>query len=71
MNVLPSGSEQIAEALDTASETGSRYESGRVPLSVTMLYRVAAVLDIRIEALLGQGQHEFNHILEILMLFQI
>jgi transcriptional regulator with XRE-family HTH domain len=47
--------EQLAEALDVASETVSRYESGRVPLSVTMLYRVADVLDIKIESLVGKG----------------
>ena len=47
--------EQLAEALDVASETISRYESGRVPLSVTMLYRVADVLDVRIETLIGSG----------------
>lgn len=52
--------EQLAEALDVASETVSRYESGRVPLSLTMLDRVADALDTRIEALVGKGPTGLN-----------
>ena len=47
--------ERFAEELDVASETVSKYENGKLPLSVTMLYRVADILEVEVEVLLGKG----------------
>lgn len=47
--------ERLAEALEVQPETVSRYESGRVPLSMAMLYRVADALDVDVESLVGTG----------------
>lgn len=47
--------EQLAEALDVATETVSRYEVGRAPPSLPMLYRIAEALGVEVTSLLGQG----------------
>lgn len=44
--------EQLAEAIDVAPETLWRYESGRLPLSLTMLYKVADALGVPAEMLI-------------------
>ena len=44
--------EKLAEALGVAPETISRYETGAIPLSVTMVYRVAEALGVGVGALL-------------------
>lgn len=46
--------EQLAEAVDVATETISRYESGRRALSLTMIHKLAGVLSIRVELLVGK-----------------
>jgi transcriptional regulator with XRE-family HTH domain len=45
--------ERLAEALDVVPETVWRYESSRLPLSLTMLYKVAVVMGVPVEALVG------------------
>lgn len=47
--------EQLAEALDVATETISRYEVGRLPPSLPMLYRMADALGVDIEVLVRRG----------------
>lgn len=47
--------EQLAEALDVATETISRYEGGKLPPSLPMLYRMAEALGIDIEVLVRRG----------------
>jgi transcriptional regulator with XRE-family HTH domain len=47
--------EQLAEALDVATETASRYESGKLPPSLPMLYRMAEALGVDIETLVRRG----------------
>jgi transcriptional regulator with XRE-family HTH domain len=47
--------EQLAEALDVATETVSRYEAAKLPPSLPMLYRIADVLSIDVESLGGRG----------------
>ena len=44
--------EKLAEILAVAPETISRYETGAIPLSVTMVFRVAEALGVGVEALL-------------------
>jgi len=44
--------EKLAEKLAVAPETISRYETGAIPLSVTMVFRVAEALGVGVEALL-------------------
>ncbi|GMV27623.1 MAG: hypothetical protein AMXMBFR58_36540 [Phycisphaerae bacterium] len=45
--------EQLAEKLGITPETVSRYETGGLPLSLSMLHRVADVLDVEAVALFG------------------
>ena len=47
--------EQLAEALDVATETISRYEVGRFPPSLPMLSRLADALEVDLQSLLGMG----------------
>ena len=47
--------EQLAEVLDVATETISRYEVGRFPPSLPMLSRLADALDVDLQSLLGMG----------------
>jgi transcriptional regulator with XRE-family HTH domain len=48
--------EKLAETLDVATETVWRYESGRLPLSLTMLYRVADALGVPVEMLVQKDK---------------
>ena len=45
--------ERLAEALTTQPATVSRYETGAIALSVTMLHRIAAVFEVPAGVLLG------------------
>ena len=58
--------EKLAEILGVASETISRYETGTIPLSVTMVFRVAEALGVGIEALLpmDSGSTDEDELLE-------
>ena len=47
--------EKLAEAIGVEVETLWRYEAGRVPLSVAMLDKLAELLEVRIERLVGKG----------------
>ena len=47
--------EQLAETLDVATETVSRYEAGKLPPSLPMLYRMADALSVDVESLVGRG----------------
>src|SRR5690349_10616654 len=47
--------EKLAEALDVATETISRYEVGRFPPSLPMLSRLADALGIDLQSILGIG----------------
>jgi transcriptional regulator with XRE-family HTH domain len=47
--------EKLAEAIGVEVETLWRYEAGRLPISVAMLDKLADLLDIRIERLVGKG----------------
>lgn len=44
--------ERLAEELDTQATTVSRYESGTIPLTLTMLFKVARVLGVGPERLI-------------------
>ena len=44
--------EKLAEILGVAAETVSRYETASIPLSISMLYRVAEALGVGVGALL-------------------
>jgi transcriptional regulator with XRE-family HTH domain len=44
--------EELAEALEVATETVSRYEGGRSPPSLPMLYRIAEALGIDVGLLI-------------------
>lgn len=48
--------EQLAERIGVQPETVSRYETGSVPLSLTMLYRVSDALDVPVDSLLVVDQ---------------
>ena len=58
--------EKLAEVLEVAAETVSRYETGAIPLSVTMVYRVAEALGVGVEALLpvDTGHPDEDELLE-------
>lgn len=45
---------QLAEAIDVSVESLSRYETGRLALSLELLARVAHVLEIPVENLIGE-----------------
>ena len=47
--------EQLAETLDVATETVSRYEAGRLLPSLPMLYRMADALGVDVESLVRRG----------------
>jgi len=44
--------ERLAEALGVHAETVSRYETGAISASIALLYRLADVLGVQVEALL-------------------
>jgi transcriptional regulator with XRE-family HTH domain len=52
--------EQLAEALDVATETVSRYEGGRSPPSLAMLYRIAEALGIDVGLLIDPESTELT-----------
>ncbi len=52
--------EQLAEALDVATETVSRYEGGRAPPSLPMLYRIAEALGIDVGLLIDPESTELT-----------
>ena len=45
--------EQLAEVVDVQPETNCRYESGRLPISLSQLHRIADALGVRAERLIG------------------
>lgn len=45
----------LAEAVNAAVETVSRWESGKLSPSLPMLYKLAKVLNVEVEALVGKG----------------
>ena len=49
---------ELSVRLGLQSETVSRYETGTVPVSLTMLFQIAAELETSVEALLGLASRE-------------
>lgn len=46
---------QLSEAIDVSVESISRYETGKLALSLELLAQVARVLQIPVETLVGEG----------------
>jgi len=62
---------QLADALNVEPETVSRYETGAIPLSITMLFKVAEALDISVEALMPSTKSGADPELEVLEHFRL
>ncbi len=58
--------ERLAEILEVQPQTISRYETGAIPLSVAMVYRVAEALGVGVDALLpvDTGSPDEDELLE-------